>query len=253
MILYEYPFNERIRTWLRLERLFDRFAQLQARSEAIDHHFALVTLFEILDVAGRPDLKPETMRDLDKQIQLLNSYRGNPIISESVLEQTLQELQTCFGQLEQMDGKIGHTLLEKDWLTAIRSRISIPGGTCEFDLPAYHAWQHLPAEERQNDLHQWMAELQPLGNSIKLLLHMLRGSGQAQKNTAKQGHFQQNLPQGRTFQLLRLKIPLAAQAVPEISANRLIVTVRMMQQNMQGQGAASQKTNDIDFELSLCA
>ena len=47
-----------------------------------------------------------------------------------------------------MDEKIGHTLLEKDWLTAIRSRISIPGGTCEFDLPAYHAWQHLPAEER---------------------------------------------------------------------------------------------------------
>ena len=74
MILYEYPFNERIRTWLRLERLFDRFAQVQARSEVIDHHFALVTLFEILDVAGRPDLKPETMRDLDKQIQLLNSY-----------------------------------------------------------------------------------------------------------------------------------------------------------------------------------
>jgi cell division protein ZapD len=23
----------------------------------------------------------------------------------------------------------------------VRSRISIPGGTCEFDLPAYYAWQ----------------------------------------------------------------------------------------------------------------
>ena len=28
---------------------------------------------------------------------------------------------------------------------SIRSRISIPGGTCEFDLPAYYAWQQLDA------------------------------------------------------------------------------------------------------------
>jgi cell division FtsZ-interacting protein ZapD len=33
---------------------------------------------------------------------------------------------------------------------SIRSRIGIPGGTCEFDLPGYYAWQHLdPAEERR--------------------------------------------------------------------------------------------------------
>ena len=28
---------------------------------------------------------------------------------------------------------------------SIRSRISIPGGTCEFDLPAYYAWQQRDA------------------------------------------------------------------------------------------------------------
>ena len=28
---------------------------------------------------------------------------------------------------------------------SVRSRISIPGGTCEFDLPAYYAWQHRDA------------------------------------------------------------------------------------------------------------
>ena len=96
MILYEHPFNERIRTWLRLERLFNRFAQLQARTDAIDHHFSLVTLFEILDVASRPDLKSEVMRDLERQKQQLNSYKGNPAIAEAALDRTLEDLHTCF-------------------------------------------------------------------------------------------------------------------------------------------------------------
>ena len=51
MVLYEYPFNESIRTMLRLEHLFDRLGQLLPRDAAVDHHFALVTMFEIMDVA----------------------------------------------------------------------------------------------------------------------------------------------------------------------------------------------------------
>jgi cell division FtsZ-interacting protein ZapD len=57
LILYEYPFNESIRTMLRLEHLFDRLGQLIARDPPVDHHFALATLFEIMDVGSRADLK----------------------------------------------------------------------------------------------------------------------------------------------------------------------------------------------------
>ncbi len=53
MILYEYPFNERIRTYLRLQHLFNRLGQLMVRTEALDHHFALTTLFEVMEVASR--------------------------------------------------------------------------------------------------------------------------------------------------------------------------------------------------------
>jgi cell division FtsZ-interacting protein ZapD len=40
---------------LRLEYLLERFEQLLLRSSEIDHHFALTTLFEIVDVGGRSD------------------------------------------------------------------------------------------------------------------------------------------------------------------------------------------------------
>ena len=42
VILYEYPFNERIRTYLRLEHLFRKLNQLIARDDALDHHYAPV-------------------------------------------------------------------------------------------------------------------------------------------------------------------------------------------------------------------
>lgn len=65
MILYEYPFNERLRTYLRLEQLFRRLGELIPRSHALDHHFALVTIFEIMDVAARADLKSDVLKDIE--------------------------------------------------------------------------------------------------------------------------------------------------------------------------------------------
>jgi cell division protein ZapD len=56
LILYEYPFNERIRTLLRLEDLFERFTFFLTQEDPREHHVALTTLFEIAEVAGRADL-----------------------------------------------------------------------------------------------------------------------------------------------------------------------------------------------------
>ena len=85
------------------------------------------------------------MKDLDKQKQALNSYRGNPAIAESVLDEVVGKLDRCFTTLNNLPGKAGQSLTENDWLMSIRSRVGIPGGTCEFDLPAYYAWQHRDA------------------------------------------------------------------------------------------------------------
>src|SRR5690606_6647480 len=118
----------------------------------------------------------------------------------------------------------GQSLTENDWLMSIRSRIGIPGGTCEFDLPAYFDWQHRSLAVRQADLNRWIQTLAPLAEAIALLMKMLRDSGSAQKMVALAGQFQQNLPQGRTFQLLRLGIHPSTGLIPEISGNRLMLS-----------------------------
>jgi cell division protein ZapD len=251
VILYEYPFNERIRTYLRLEHMFQRLTTLMARNDPLDHHFALTTMFEIMDVGARADLKSDVLKDLEKQKQILNGYRGNPAIAEQVLDRIVGQLDQCHDTLNSISGKAGHLLTENDWLMSIRSRVGIPGGTCEFDLPAYFAWQHHPVSRRQNDLHQWAECLAPLAESINLLLKMLRDSGAPQKMMAIGGQFQQNLPQGRTFQLLRLSLSHALGFIPEISGNRLLISIRMMQQEADHRLHPSGQ--DCAFELTLCS
>jgi len=251
VILYEYPLQERIRTYLRLEHLFNRLSQLMTRIDALDHHFALVTLFEIMDVAARADLKSDLLKDLDKQKHTLEGYRGNPAIAEDALDSIIADFDQRFSALNAQPGKAGQILSDNDWLMSIRSRIGIPGGTCEFDLPSYYAWQHRAGVSRQEELRQWTSTLAPLADAVRLLLKLLRDSGTPQKVFASAGQFQHNLPQGRTFLLLRVALNASLALIPEISGNRLMVSVRWMR---LGEAERPQLvTEDIAFELTLCA
>jgi len=251
VILYEYPFNERIRTYLRLEHLFSQLGELVGRSSATDHHFAILTIFEIMEVAARAELKTEVLKDLEKQKHLLNSYRGNPAISEAALDQVVAVLDHCFAALNGLPGKTGQALNDIEWLMGLRSRAGIPGGTCEFDLPAYHAWRHFDVAQRRADLMHWMSSLMPLAEAAAMLLKLLRDAGTPQKVMSSGGHFQQSLPSGRTFQLLRMRIDPSLGLIPEISANRLMVSVRFVKftepQRLQS------VNEDAQFELTYCS
>ncbi len=250
MVLYEYPFNESIRTMLRLEHLFDRLGALMARDPALDHHFALVTLFEILDVASRADLKSDLLKELEKHKVQFNAYRGSPGIDASRLDEVIARIDGAFQRLNALNGKTGATLASNEWLMSIRSRISIPGGTCEFDLPAYYHWQQLLPVRRRKDLMNWAQSLMPMAEALQVLLGLLRDSGAPHKVAAIAGQFQQSLPAGRVYQLLRMRIDPSLGLIPEISGHRLMVSIRLMRQDEESRLKLTQE--DTSFELSLC-
>ena len=250
-ILYEYPFNEGIRTMLRLEHLFERLGQLMARESALDHHFALVTIFEVMDVASRADLKSDLLKELERHRAQLQSYRGHPGISEQALDEVTGRIDQAYAGLNEVQGKAGQALTANEWLMSVRSRIGIPGGTCEFDLPGYYAWQQHPAPTRQADLTRWATSLTPLAQALQVLLGLLRDSGVTQRMHAAAGQFQQRLPEGKTYHLLRLHMNPESQLVPEISGHRLLVSVRMLRADAEGRLRPA--AEDADFELTLCA
>ena len=251
LVLYEYPFNEGIRTMLRLEHLFARLGRLLPRDEPIDHHYALATIFEVMDVASRADLKSDLLKELDRHRGQLMAYRGNPHISEAALDQVIGRVERAHHGLNHLQGKAGQALSAHDWLMSIRSRISIPGGTCEFDLPSYYAWQQHPAERRRADLQGWTSTLAPLAEALTTLMGLLREGGSSQRMMAVGGQYQQGLPQNKTYQLMRVRLDGADGIVPEITGHRLMVSIRMMRSEpdfrLRPAGC------DIPFELTLCS
>ena len=250
MILYEHPFNERIRTYLRLEYLLGRFEHLLLRSSEIDHHFALTTLFEIVDVGGRSDLKSDILKELERHKHQFNSYRGNPSVAESVLNELLSNIDKCLQGFNSQSARISNCVTDNDFLSSLRNRVAVPGGTCAFDLPSYHAWQQRDADIRRQDILKWSEPLKALHDSVSLLMRLLRESGSPQRVVANQGQFQQALPQGR-FQMMRLFIDESLGLVPEISGNRMMVWVRLIHQTWEGK--PQNAVGNAEFEIELCA
>lgn len=249
MISYEFPLNERVRTLLRMESLYVRVRFFTDREHALEHHAALLSLFEILDVAGRADLKSDLIQELERQRQSLSALRNNPAISEQALSDVLADIDRAVQSLQQTSGKTGQELRENEWLMGIKQRAAIPGGVCEFDLPAYHFWLHQPPQARRRNLENWLEPFLPLQKGLGIILRILRESGRSSQQVAAQGVYQQMMG-GRLAQLLRLRVDDAYDCVPEVSANKYALNIRF---TVSG-GAQRPRVlqTDVPFELSFC-
>jgi cell division protein ZapD len=249
VITYEYPLNERIRTLLRLEDLFERARYFWEKTDPLDHHAALLTMFEILEVAGRADLKSDLLQELERQKQVLLSFRNNPEIAEEVLSQLIRDVERTSQSLFGMTGKIGQHLRENEWLMSIKQRTSIPGGACEFDLPSYHYWLHRDSAARDADLAGWINPLLPLRDGSTIVLKLLREGGKPTRHVAHQGTFSQMLG-GKVSQMVRIRLPRESHSIPEISANRYALNIRFTSFGNEPRPRVSE--SDVEFELTFC-
>ena len=250
MILYEYPFTERVRSLLRLEDLFDKLAFFIEQPHSYCHHAALMTLFDILEVTSRTDLKGDLLQELERQRQALLSLRNNPQVAQDALTGVLTDIEQAQQTLNSAAGKAGQHLRDNEWLTGIRSRAGIPGGTCEFDLPSYHAWLMRDSDSRRHDLLAWIQPLQKFSTALGIVLRLLRESAHHSTQVAAQGSYQQAL-QGRSYALLQIRVAQQAEAIPEISANRYMLWIRFMAPD--GDLKPRSTDRDVTFDLALCA
>jgi cell division protein ZapD len=249
LIVYEYPFNERIRTLLRLEDLYERFSFFLQQQHPFQHHIALSLIFEMLEVAGRADLKSELLQELERQKQTLIGFRSSPHVATETLNAIIDDISRVSASLMMSQGKAGQSIRDNEWLMSIRGRLIIPGGACEFDLPSYYAWQNNTPEKRRADIFRWFAPLVPLFEAISMALRLLRESCASRKMLAPAGSYQQML-QGKIYQMIRLQVDPSIGAIPEISANKYMLWVRFMSQD--GTMKPRAFDGEVPFELTLC-
>lgn len=248
MILYEYPCNERVRSLLRVEHLFDRLFFFAKGTDVHYHQISVATLFDLLDICDRTDLRGAVLQDLERQRVSLSALRQHPGVDSQTLDAMLAEIQGAAAELG-AQGRIGQELRDNEWLASLRGRVAVPGGSSQVDMPSYFSWQLKPPEIRTRDLHQWITPFLPLYKGLALILRVLRDSGDAVEVVARQGAYQEMLG-GKVFQLLRVWVDTALDIFPEISANKYVIWVRFASQDPELKPQPI--TRDITFKLARC-
>lgn len=249
-IIYEFPLNERIRLFMRVEQLFQQIDHFLKGDSIWDSRALISNLLEMLNLLGRNDLKSEVLKELERHTTSLNRMARKEGSNSVKIAEILAELESISRQLYANPGRVGGELLQSDLIKSIAQRTSIPGGTCSFDLPAFHHWLHLDRKQRIGDLDVWLASLRTIHAAIVRLLDFIRSCSDTSVQVASGGYFQKTLDHNQPYQLLSVSLDRGSPFFAEISGGRHRFSVRFMV--IDASSKVVQASGDIPFQLS-CA
>ena len=250
-VLYEQPLNERIRTFLRLEYLFKQASYHLPRESEWDSRATLTCILEILDIFGNTNLKSETLKELERHSASMKRHEQNPDIDHAQLSSLLSDISARMEGMHQVNGQIANQLKASEFLVSIRKRCAIPGGTCDFDLPAFHYWLKQPSKSRTRDLALWLGHFDAIGQAIQLILQLTRNSTAMQLTLANGGIYQRTLDPNRPCQLVRIALSPDLPYFAELSGGRHRFTARFMM-FPNAEARAKQTDQDVEFHLACC-
>lgn len=248
---YEQPLNERIRSFLRLEHLFDSIAKSMEGRSLWDSRAAIAGMIEVTDLLSRSDIKAELIKELERQGAVLGALQRNPAVDAHRLEAVMGNITGLLGTLKSHGCQPGQCLRQDELIATIRQRITIPGGTCNFDLPGFHHWLSKPDEERAAHLVRWFDDLRVVRDGASLSLNMIRDSATPSRAIAAGGFYQQSVDSNVPSQLIRIVIPADATHYPEISGGKHRFTVRFLEQPSTS-SRPTQVDRSVEFDLQCC-
>ena len=248
---YEFPLNERIRVFMRLEQLFHQLTHFMAGASVYDKRAAIGVLLDILLIFSRSDLKSELIKELDRHTKILSQLMNGQGVDSHLLNETLTELNQASKNLYSTNGKIGIRVMESDLFQSISQRNSIPGGSCSFDLPAFHFWLEQDQTEQQKDLERWTQPFSVIRVAIDLVLSLIRKSNLPMQKVAEAGFFQLSLDKSHPAQLLRVSIAANLPCFAEISGGKHRFTIRFMKPSCD-ENRPYQINEDVPFLLTCC-
>lgn len=251
IITFEQPLNERTRTFMRVEQLFARCKHYMQKDNAWDSHFALTTLLELIGLASRGDLKRELMKEIKRQLANLQQLYNVPNVDRDKLDKLVTSHDELIVQLDQLQGHLLGHLKDNDFINSIKQRAVIPGGTCDFDLPAYHYWLTHVAAQRKETLSAWLDPFTVVHDAVLRCLDLIRDSAEIENCVAARGFYQRTLDPNQPNQLIRVLVSKGHECYPEISAGKHRFSIRFLSQQNPNH-YPKQVDHDIEFKIACC-
>lgn len=243
-VLFEHPLNEKMRTWLRIEFLIQQLNTALPVNDSARALYFFRNIGDLLDVFERGEIRSEILKELARQQRKLLTWSEVPGVDEQRIAVLRSQLENCSTVLMSAP-RIGQQLREDRLIALVRQRLSIPGGCCSFDLPTLHLWLHLPQENRDSQVSQWLVSLNPLQQALDLILDIIRNSAPYRKQTSLNGFYQNNSDEA---DLLRLKLNVSEPIYPQISGHKNRFAIRFMPVDAE-HGIVPER---LDFELACC-
>jgi cell division protein ZapD len=251
-LVFEQPLNERMRTFLRLDFLYNQALHHNEMASPWGSRAAMASLIDILAITTRGDVRSDVLKELESHVAILNEFQARPGVDPQRLKTLTSNLVRLRSDLMSAGSAFLQPLRDSEFLNSIKHRSAIPGGTCEFDLPDYYFWLSQPDEARIRSFNQWLGLLRPMCDAIAELLWLTRQNGRTRQEVAEGGSFTITFERDNPLQLLRISLPASEGLYPEISGSHHRCSVRFLA--WHGITARpTQSQEDVRFMLSCCA
>ncbi len=251
-LIFEQPLSERMRTFLRLDFLYSQALYHNESGSQWGTRAAVTSLIDILAMITRSDVRSDALKELERQLALLGEFQSKPGVDAGRLKTLIANLTRLRSDLLSAGVANLQPLKDSDFLNAVKHRSSIPGGTCEFDLPDYLYWLSQPDEARALAFNRWLTILRPLCDVVSELIWLTRQNGRTRHETAPGGNFTITFDRESPLQLLRIALPASTGLYPEVSGSHHRCNVRFLSWKGVAE-RATQADSDVEFLLTCCA
>lgn len=248
-VLFEYPLQENIRNYLRLESLFKQYKENIFLNHTNNHLHALKILFEILEILERGDTRSELIKELSRLCECFQLLKKNPKVDNTKLDTFLNQIETLKQWAHTYQGKFGESVRNTAFISSVKLKTNIPGGSSFFDCPELYLFLNKSTKERKEHFDFWLSHIKGVATSIEVILILIRDSSDWQITTANKGNFILETP-SQSFKLLRVKLVSNEGLFPEFSCGRHRSNIHFMKFNPQYKKIICK--NDVSFELACC-
>jgi cell division protein ZapD len=254
MVIYEQPLNEKIRLFMRLEHMFERYDYYISEPSEINSQTARELLLELHEMSSRLDVKSAILKIIDHQTMVIKGYSGEDDELEEKKNSIIDILEEKTKELYSFHGQFGQHMKSHSFLNLVKQRLGISGGLNAFDAPLFNLWINQPSDMRTEQLDSWIKPYRKSHEAIKLVMDLIRKSAEKEECVAKDGFYQSTLrvgSQAKNYQLLRVYLPNSISYYPEISAGRQRFSMRFVEvDDLATRG--KQVRDDVVFSISIC-
>src|SRR5262245_2376206 len=139
-LVFEQPLSERMRTFLRLDFLYTQALYHNEIPSQWGSRAAMACLLDVLAITMRGDVRSDVLKELERHTSSLGEFQSRPGVDAGRLSTVMTNLGRMRTELLSAGSNFLQPLRDSEFLSAIKHRSAIPGGTCEFDLPDYYYW-----------------------------------------------------------------------------------------------------------------